>query len=261
MKTEIKNILDRTLRASTPLAEIGTEQMSAFTNILNGIYRITFTAIRDIYYLSQFEDTGESALDLARKVIEYGITVEYMLWRGKEEMAEMLKRHAAVEWHNTFEFLKEVGFDPSVSNDVISKGVEEYETDYATLDQRTKNRKSWAGLSMEQMIEKLHSEKQLRDFDWSRIGQAYIWGCRLNHVSPIVVQSSMDTETNAAASEFFMNQAVTFGLIFHFRLSTRLLDEIRVESSSNTYEELATSIISLRDEFNQIQFSNLGELT
>ncbi len=257
MDQKLRGLLERTLKATTPLAEMGTENHSTFLNVLLGIYRVSFSTLRDIYYLSQNEESGASALDLARKIMEYGISVEYMIWKGKDEKAQQFQQFMAVELHRSLEFLKSIGQDVIQQDDeTLKSGAEDYEKEYVSLKKEVRERKSWAGLSVDQMLKQLHTADQFKDFDFSRIGEAYIWGSRLNHVSPVVVRNLMGSEETRVASAFYMRQAITFALIFHFRLSTRYIDEMRFLSGQNVHQELADAVVSLRDEFNALQLED-----
>ena len=88
MDQKLRELMERALKVTTPLAEAAASHDTKFLNVLLGIYRVSFSTLRDIYYLSLNDETGASALDLTRKIIEYGVTVEYMIWKGKEKMAE-----------------------------------------------------------------------------------------------------------------------------------------------------------------------------
>jgi hypothetical protein len=248
MEKKLTDILERTLKATTPLAEMGAVHDTAFVNVLLGIYRVSFTTLRDIYYLSLQEETGPSTLDLARKIIEYGIVVEYMIWKGKEEKAEQFQKYWAAEMHHTLGFLKSIGQDVSQQSEELREGAKEAERAYAALSADTKGRRNWAGLSIEQMMEQLHTAGHFKEFDNSRISEAYIWGCRLNHVSPIVVRNYLEPETATVASDFYLRQAIMFGILFHLRLSTRYIDEMRTLNGSNVHQEIADSVVTLRDE-------------
>jgi len=94
-------------------------------------------------------------------------------------------------------------------------------------------------------MEDLHTAKKLKDFDFSRISQAYIWGCRLNHVNPMVVKNYMEQEDTAIASVFYLRQALLVATLVHIRLTTRYIDEIRLINQSNDYQELADSMSSI----------------
>jgi hypothetical protein len=255
MEKKLIELLERTLKTTTPLAQMAAEHEAAFLNVLLGIYRVSFSTLRDIYYLALNEETGASALDLTRKIIEYSVTVEYMVWKGKEKAAEQFQKYLTVELHHEIEFLKSIGQDTAAQSEELKIGVEDTEHDYAALNADTKSRRSWAGLSIEQMIEALHTAGQLKDFDSSRIGQAYIWGCRLNHVSPFVVRNYMGPEDAKIASDFYLRQAIMFAILFHLRLSTRYIDEMRILSGKDVQQELANSVIALRDELDNFDLS------
>ena len=248
MDKKLQNLIERTLKATSPLAEIGASHDTKFLNVLLGIYRVSLSTLRDIYYLSLNEETGASALDLTRKIIEYGVTVEYMIWKGKEKMAEQFQEYMWVEVHHELEFLKSIGQDLKDQNEELKIGVNEAESKYNVLNSDTKKNRSWAGKAVDKMIEELHTAGQLKDFDSSRIGQAYIWGCRLNHVSPFVVQKYMGPEEARIASDFYLHQAIMFGILFHLRLTTRYIDEIRILSGLNMHKEIADDVTLLYKE-------------
>lgn len=248
MDKKLLNLIEKTLKTTTLLVEVEALYDTKFINVLLGIYRVSFGTLRDIYYLSQNEETGASALDLNRKLIEYGVTVEYIIWKGKEKMAEKFQKYMHVEVHHEIEFLKSIGQDLKNQSEELKIGVEETEREYNALNSDTKNRKNWAGLSIEKMIEDLHNAQQLEYFESSRIGQAYIWGCRLNHVSPFVVHKYLGPEESKIASDYYMRQAIMFGILFHLRLTTRYIDEIRILNNSNVYPELASEVTSIYNE-------------
>lgn len=248
MNEKLRLLLEKTLQDTTPLAEAVASHDTKFLNVLLGIYRVSFSTLRDIYYLSLREETGASTLDLTRKIIEYGVTVEYMIWKGKDKMAEQFQKHLWKEVHDELEFLKSIGQDSTTQGEQLKVGIKESEREYLALNSDARGRNSWAGLSVDKMIEGLHAAEKLKDFDSSRIGQAYIWGCRLNHVSPFVVKNYMEQEDSQIASGFYLRQAVMFAILFHLRLTTRYIDEIRILSSSNVYPELVTDVLSIQSE-------------
>ena len=256
MDPNLQTLLERTLKTTTPLAEVGPASDTKFLNVLMGIYRVSLTTLRDIYYLSLNEDTGASALALTRKIIEYTVTVEYMLWRGKEEMAERFQKHMWTEIHHELEFMKVLGQDMATLGDDLKVGVEEAEREYAALSSEAKDRISWAGRSIEKMMEEMREAGVMHDFDFSRIGQAYVWGCRLNHVSPYVVHAYMGSEDAKVASDFYMRQAVMFSVLLHLRLSTRYIDEINSVKGSDPDPERTKAIVALRDELDTFEIGN-----
>lgn len=252
MEQKLKNIIEKTLKVSEPLVNASSVSDAKFMNVLLGIYRVSFGTLRDIYYLSDNEDTGSSALALTRKTIEYGIAVEYMLWKGKEKMAEQFQKHLYKEIHDEIEFLKSIGQDPAVQNKNLELEVEDAEINYLSLNSKGKQRHSWAGICLEKMMVDLHTANKLGDFDFSRISQAYIWGCRLNHVNPMVVKNYLSQEEAHYASGFYLRQALLVATLFHIRLTTRYIDEIRLTKDVNDYQELADEISLLQKEISFI---------
>ncbi|MES2930779.1 MAG: DUF5677 domain-containing protein [Patescibacteria group bacterium] len=252
MEQKLKGILEKTLKVTEPLAGASSPSNANFVNVLLGIYRVSFGTLRDIYYLSNNDDTGSSCLDLTRKIIEYGISVEYMLWKGKDKMAVQFQNHLFKEIHDEIEFLKSIGQNPADQNDDLNLDVEDAEKNYNTLSPDAKSRHSWAGISVDKMVEILHEAGHLKDFDSSRIGQAYIWGCRLNHVSPMIVKSYMSKEEADVASNFYLRQALMIATIFHIRLTTRYIDEIRLITGINSYQDIADNLNLL-----EVEMTNL----
>jgi hypothetical protein len=250
MEQQLRDLLERTLRATESLANAAAVGEGKYLNTLLGIYRISFTTLRDIYYLSPNEGTGPSILDLARKIIEHGISVEYMLWKGKEEKAELFQEYLAVQMHDEIEFLRSIGQEPSSVSEEMGIGVEENERAYTALNAETKKRKTWAGKSAEQMLIDLHDAGIISDFDASRVGRAYVWGSRLNHPNPMIVHSHLESEENRAADKFCSNLGILMAVSFHIRLATRLIDESRLVVNSNVYPEIAAEIEVIQTELN-----------
>jgi len=259
MNEKLKKLVERTLKATTQLAEVGSSHDTKFINVLLGIYRVSISTLRDIYFLSSDEETGASALDLTRKIIEYGVTVEYMIWKGKEKMAEQFQKHMWTEIHHELEFLKSIGKVIETKDKDIEIGIKEAEKEYNYLNTKSKERINWAGLSVEKMVEELHTNGQLRDFDWSRIGQAYVWGCRLNHVSPYVVNKYMGPENAKSASDLYLQMSLVFGILFHIRLTNRYIDEIRSLDNSNVFPEIASEIALIFKELDNPDFISQAE--
>ncbi len=248
MEQKLKNIIEKTLKVTEPLVRASAPSDAKFVNVILGVYRVSFGTLRDIYYLSNNEDAGGNALALTRKMIEYGIAVEYMLWKGKEKMAEQFQKHLFKEIHDEIKFLESIGQNPAIQNKNLKLEVEDAEKNYESLSSNAKTRKSWAGISLEKMMKDLHTAKKLKDFDFSRISQAYVWGCRLNHVNPMVVKNYMEQEDTTIASGFYLQQALLVATLIHIRLTTRYIDEIRLINQSNDYQELADSISSIWNE-------------
>jgi hypothetical protein len=253
MEQKLKHIIKKTLEVTESLFAAQAPSDANFINVLLGIYRVSFTTLRDIYYLSNNEDTGGSAVALMRKLIEYVIVVEYMLWKGKEKMAKQFQDHRFKEIHDEIIFLKSIGQDPSNQSGDLKINVEHAIKNYNSLSKKAKGReRGWTGISIEEMMKKLYEEKRLEDFDFSRISQAYVWGCRLNHVSPTIVKNFMNKDDATVASNTYLKQALLISTLLHIRLTTRYIDEIRLISGEDDHEELANRVALIWNEISSL---------
>ena len=253
MDQKLKELLEQVLRDTQPLAETAATHDTKFLNVLLGVYRVSFTTLRDIYYLSSYENAGSSALDLARKIIEHGITVEYIIMKGKEDTAKQFQDYLYVQVHDEIEFLKSIGQNPADLNKELKLGANETEKEYDAPNQKIKKNKTWAGRSIDGMLEDLYNAKALGDFDFSRLGRAYIWGSRLNHPNPFVVRGYLEQEDQKATDEFYLRQAMFMAIVIHLRLTTRFIDEIRILSQQNIHQNLADKISAIYQEIDKLE--------
>lgn len=252
MDEQLKEILKNTIDTTKPLAEAAEVGGNSFLVVLVGIYRISFTTLRDIEYLSRFEETAPSILDLTRKIIEYGISVEYMLMKDKEQMAERFKEHMIVEIHQEFELFRKTGQDPAAISEEHRIGVEENQKEFDALSKKMQERRSWAGQSIDGMIEALGEEDALNEFDISRLLRAYVWGCRLNHANPMVTHSQFEPERIKNANSFYLALGLSIAIAIHLRLTTRLIDESRLVSGSDIYPEIASEVAGIHEQLNAL---------
>lgn len=252
MDDQLKEILKNTIDATKPLAEAAEVGDGKFLVVLLGIFRISFATLRDIEYLSRFEETAPSILDLTRKIIEHGISVEYMLMKGKEEMAARFQEYMVVQVHEEFELFKNAGQDPATISEEHKIDVEENQKEFDALSKKVKDRKSWAGQSVEGMITDLDKADALSEFDISRLLHAYVWGCRLNHANPLVTHGQFDPESVEHANSFYLALGLSIAIAVHLRLATRLIDESRLTVGSDIYPEIAEEVAKIYELLNSL---------
>lgn len=252
MDDKLKQLLERLLRATVPLAEAPASSDTKFLPTLLGIYRVSLSTLRDIYYLSQNEDSGLNILDLARKITEYGISVEYMLFKGKEEMATRFQDHLWTQTHQEFTFLKSIGEDESKWEAEIKNGAEEAEERFAGLNHDARERRTWAGKDLDSMLKELYDNGALKYFDHSRIGQMYVWGSRANHPNPFIVINYLENEDQKVSNNFYFRLGIVTALSFHIRLTTRLIDEIRSLSGKNDHQEVTDNVLAIYEEMDKL---------
>lgn len=250
MDSRLLELLERTLKATTFLAENAANGGGKYLTTLLGIYRVSFTTLRDIYYLSQNEGTGANILDLSRKIIEHGVAVEYMLLKGKEEMAERFQKYLAVQTHEELELMRAVGVDPAETSEELRINVEQAEAEYAALNSATRQDKNWAGRKFEDMLSDLTNAGAINAADSPRLVSSYVWGCRVNHPNPLAVHGYLDSDESKAADTFYSRLGIAMSLAGHLRLATRLIDESRLAAGTDIYPEETAVIAKIQEDLN-----------
>lgn len=253
MEQQLKALLERTLVATQTLAQAAAVADTKFLVVLLGIYRISFATLRDIDHLAGNEGAGPSILDLARKIIEHGISVEYMLWKGKEEMAGRFQDFIIPQMHEELELLKLIGLDPGTLTPDLQIGIEDTEKKYAALSENTKKDRTWAGVSFEGMLQALTTARAIQTPDSPRLLSAYVWGCRSNHPNPFMTHAYLDPEELLVADTFSSRIGIAVALAVHLRLTTRFIDESRLAVGSNIYPEIAAEVAAIQDDFNNLE--------
>ncbi len=79
------------------------------------------------------------------------------------------------------------------------------------------------------MFADLRTAGILSEFDSSRGGEAYVWGCRLNHPNPLVVHGYLEAEEHQLADGFYSRLGILMAIVFHLRLNpASLLDQTSI---------------------------------
>ncbi len=212
MDEKLKATLEEALKATESLANASAVSDGKFLVTLLGMFRVSFTTLRDIYYLIQSEGTGPSILDLTRKIMEHGISIEYMIMKDKEVMSARFQEYLIVQTRDELEFYRSTSGVP----EELKEGAERNDKEYEALSKDVKDRKNWAGRSMDGMFEDLNTAGTLTGFDISRGTQAYIWGSRLNHPNPMAVHSYLEPEEAKIADGFFSRLGIAMAIAFSF---------------------------------------------
>lgn len=250
MDEKLKAILERTLKATEALANAASVADTKYLVTLLGIFRVSFTTLRDIYYLSQSVNTGSSILDLTRKIIEHGIAVEYMLIKGREEMATRFQDFMVVQKHEEIELMEALGVDPSTLDASLKLSIEEIKRDFQALSSKKRNDRTWAGIDFIGMLKVLTDGGVIKAEDQPRLLSAYVWGSRLNHPNPLVAHGYLQQEDNGAADETYKKLGIPMAIAMHLRLATRLIDESRLAVGSYIYPDEAKEIALIQEALN-----------
>ena len=253
MEQQLKALIERTLNATHPLAEAGAVADTKFLAVLLGIYRVSFTTLRDINRLASGDDAGPNILGLTRRMIEHGISIEYMILKGKEEMATRFQDYITVQMHEELELLKSVGFNSSTLSAELQINVAETEKAFAALPSGTKKDRSWAGINFEGMLSAVAGAGVIPAEDSPRFLSAYVWGCRANHPNPLMTHTYLDISESKALEIFSTQLGLVMALAVHLKLTTRLIDAAREAVGSNVYEEMANSIASIQSDLASVK--------
>ncbi|MDP2720804.1 MAG: DUF5677 domain-containing protein, partial [bacterium] len=186
-----------------------------FLQILVGICRKNKFTLEAIDYLSNDILYGNNALAIMRSMLEDVIMVEYMIVKGKTQMALKFKEHLDKQ----IKIIKE--FEEELLKDSDEVDLKKLEADFQEVEEEVSNevkkknrRHSWIGKSVEEVIDELHELGVLKDFDFRRITMFYTLGSWKNHLNPYdVVTTYLDSERQTTNSEHSLKQALMFGII------------------------------------------------
>src|SRR5713226_6218557 len=97
--SKIKKVLSEVLNLARDFESIEAldPKLPLFTVTVTIIARRDFPILHSIAILADDPLSGDAILDLSRRVVEDRISVEFMVLRGKEDMAARFIRYSAVE--------------------------------------------------------------------------------------------------------------------------------------------------------------------
>lgn len=240
---DLKKVVEDLLKATKALAEAHPlpKNKDKFLRIIEATYRRNTFTLLGISYLSEKSFLADSAMDLVRKMIEDTISIEYMILKGKEEMAERFSKFIWMQFHQNMEFLKTTGANfadlgLAEKPQEIEKKYQEVKAEFTHKPTNTDLR-SWVGKDVESMLEELKEAKALNDFDISRTAIGYVRACWKNHFNPYDVGAYLTSDLLEASAQEAMNHALIFGATCLFRLTTRYIDHVRGVAGANLFKE------------------------
>src|SRR3989344_8829705 len=151
---EIKKLMDKLINATRPLAETHpkVDDKYRYIRVVEGFYRRNHFTLLAIRYLANAPALADSAAVLTRKMTEDVISIEYMLLKGKEEMAIRFQDFFYIQAYQEIEHRKRLGYEIP-SEEEISKLMERVEKLKPQFwHEKSKDfMHSWSGKSAEQM--------------------------------------------------------------------------------------------------------------
>lgn len=200
------------LDVSHLLAAGPNKYKSRFGRILEGVFRKDYFTLQTIVVLAdkvekddQFRIVfGGSILDLSRRVFEDMIYMECINESGKKEVySKQFFDYVAVDRKADLDFLLNSGVQ------VDQKIVKIVKDDYKKTPQRLKDRKNWAGQSVDQVIAWLVESGKIEESRKADVLKIYLAGNRKNHTSPSDILGHLYQET----LDFDSEQDIEMGLM------------------------------------------------
>ena len=237
---EIKKLMDKLINATRPLAETHpkVDDKYRYIRVVEGFYRRNHFTLLAIRYLANAPALADSAAVLTRKMTEDVISIEYMLLKGKEEMAIRFQDFFYIQAHQEIEHRKRLGYKiPSAEKMVkLMERVEKLKPQF-WHEKSNDFMHSWSGKSAEQMWVELAKNKVFGKHDIYSVLLGYTYGSWKNHPNPADVLTYMTNEFRNTFSDLSLKQATILGMMDYIRLTTRYIDEIRQVKQKNVYED------------------------
>ncbi len=241
-------LLTRKLLATTRQLALGPNTYkSLFARVIEGTFRRDYLTLYTMLFLAEHNDPearrafGTDCVDLSRRVLEDLISLEYMLFKGKEQSAKKFFDYQAVEAKHDLDFLEAAGapidqeFKAKVEKNyskvkrkfLDSSGkarkraweeLTEFLRSQDKIDQQTEHeieeeyhrrypnvndqtRRAWAGLDTEAMVEELVSAGVISAEEKRTLHMTYILGNRKNHFSPTDIAGFLFSDPNNEISD------------------------------------------------------------
>ncbi|MBI2598757.1 hypothetical protein HYW40_00845 [Candidatus Curtissbacteria bacterium] len=238
---EIKDLMDKLLKATHSLAETHpkVDKTYHYVRVIEGFYRRNHFTLLAIRYLADAPALADSAAVLARKMTEDVISIEYMLLKGKEEMAKRFQDFFYIQAYQEIEHRKRLGYEIPPEEELVKLmgRVEKLKPQF-WHEKSNDFMHSWSGKSAEQMWVELAKKKVFGKHDVHSVLLGYTYGSWKNHPNPVDVLTYMTNELRNTFSESALKQATILSMMDYIRLTTRYIDEIRQIKQKNVYEDI-----------------------
>lgn len=244
VRDKLKDIIDLThnLAESHP----NDPKDKNFLRILEFTFRRDVYTLLAIYYLSRHTALADSCSMLSRKIVEDAVVVEYMIQEGKEKFAKIFNNFVYVQIHDELKLMDELSF---LSEDQ-KKGFAGLEKKYEKIKDKFKKPSgqkfnSPFGIGFEDMLRKLKFAEE----DKQRLLLAYIKGSSKIHLNPGDLSSFKTNTFRAEEVKRSLVQSIIISIWAFSRLTTRYIDEIRETLDRDVYEDVATRVKGIFDDY------------
>lgn len=228
---KLQELIDQFIDGTNQLARGPLKYISKLGPIAHGAFRRDYLTLETIYLLSKkpperFTVFGNSCMDLFRRTFEDMIALEYMSFKGKDNMADKFMAFKAVEAMRDISYLKKAGYpiDPKFEKEII----EDFEKVRKRFeDKRSPDgvRRTWAGVDIEIMVQELLTAGVIKA-DKSRVLlQTYQASCYKNHFSPTDIHAFLNDKLFEFSNKTDMEQSMLFTLSSVTKIAARLITE------------------------------------
>jgi hypothetical protein len=218
---------------------IETLKQPYFPTVLLAILRRDYPVLHTMNLLKDDEMSGDSIIDLSRRLFEDMISVEFMILKGKEKYAQKFIEFSTVERWNDLQYLKKIGAEQDKNME------EEIERDFLLVKDKFMFKdevaRSWAKMQVDKMLELFVKEGKIDNVMLANLSQGYIVGNRKNHLSSYDTQIFADKDRR----EKEINNAGNVGIGIALVCYIRLLALYAEEKNDKDLEKKLTKYISL----------------
>jgi hypothetical protein len=238
---EINDLMDKLLNATKSFAEAHPKlgKKYHYVRVIEGFYRRNYFTLLAIRYLADAPALADSAEVLARKMTEDVISIEYMLLKGKEEMAKRFQDFFYIQAYQEIELRKRLGYEIPPDEEIakLVKQVEKLKPQF-WHEKSSDFMHSWSGKSAEQMLVELAKARVFGRHDIHSVLLGYTYGSWKNHPNPADVLTYMTNELRSIFSDSALKLATILSMMDYIRLTTRYIDEIRQIKQRNVYKDI-----------------------
>lgn len=254
---KIKEFMDILLKTTNPLASSHpkVDKKYHYIRVIEGFYRRNTFTLLAIRYLTNQLVLADSASVLVRKMTEDVIAIEYMLLKGKEEMATRFQDFFYIQAYQEIGQRKRLGYDIPSKEEMANllERVEKLKPQF-WHEKSNQFMRSWSGKDFEQMLIEIAKAKVFQKHEINNILLGYTYGSWKNHPNPADIISYMTNKLRKESSHSALRQATILAIMCFIRLTTRYIDEIREIKQKNVYENINKVVKKV---FNYLDNDNL----
>ncbi len=165
---EAKVLAEKTIDATHPLTNGSNKRTNQFSNVVYGTHLRSYLNLYTMYFLAKLckpEEKmafGSVCMDLSRSLLENVISLEYMLYKGKEEMAQKFLDYGFVEAKRDNKFAESVNITIKPNDKkFIDEEYEKIKTQFIDRGTGKSRKKAWQDLT-EFLLEKQKIDESIK---------------------------------------------------------------------------------------------------